>query len=169
MRKLYEIRNDILAAIEAIIWGDDPECPAPDAVALEELEIETEEKLVNCFWAINKLSAEVAEADVVIKSAQDYKKKRAAAIERIKADMKVTMEVMGMEKVDRPDCRITLGKPRQRAEILDESLIPEEYIKIEKKPIKTDILNALKNGLEIPGCKIGFGEPSLSFPKIKGE
>lgn len=169
MRKLHEIRSDILCAIENMVWGDATDNPPPDALTLEELEIEAEEKLVNCSWAIARLEAEQAEADIIIKNAQAYKSLRTKAIDRIEADMKITMEVMGIDKINRPDARITLGKARERVEILDEKLIPQEFLRIKTEPAKTDILKALQSGKEIPGTALGFGERSLLYPKLKGE
>lgn len=170
MRKLYEIRSDIISAIERMLSETiDPTEDQASGPSLEELEIEAEEKLVNCAWAIAKLEAESAEADIIIKNAQAYKAARTKAIDRIEADMKITMEVTGIEKIDRPDCRVTLGSAREKADVFDESLLPDEYIRIKKEPAKTDILNALKLGKEIPGARIGYGERSLRYPKIKGE
>jgi len=168
MRKLHEIRSDILFAVEKMILEALGETPI-DGLSLEELEIEAEEKIANCSWVVARLEAEAAEADIVIKNAQAYKAARTKSIERIEADIKVTMEVMGLDKIDRPDCRVTLGSARERAEILDENLLPDEYMRIKKEPAKTDILNALKAGKEIPGAKIGYGERSLRYLKLKGE
>lgn len=166
MRKLYEIRNDIWAAVEYMIFGEEMEETPPP---IEDIEIEATEKIRNCVWAINRLSAEEAEADLVIKQAQAYKKKRTEAIARIKDDIKLTMEVMGLDKIDEPDCKASLGKPKPVVEILDKSIIPDEYMRIKSEPNKTEILTALKNGVTIEGVKLGLGQPSLTIPKIKGE
>jgi len=168
MRKLHEIRADIISAIDQMLL-DPVEAEEITGPTLEELDIEAEEKIVNCAWAIARLEAEAAEADIIIKNAQAYKAARNKAIERIEADIKVTMEVMGLDKIDRPDCRVTLGSAREKADVFDETLLPDEYVRIKREPAKTDILNALKLGREIPGAKIGYGERSLQYPKIKGE
>lgn len=166
MRKLHEIRGDILSAIERML---DPEMIEATEHDLESLDIEAEEKIVNCSWAITRLEAEAAEADVIIKNAQAYKAARIKAVERIEADIKITMEVMGVEKIDRPDCRVTLGSSREKADVFDEGLLPEEYVRVKREPAKTDILAALKLGVEIPGARLGYGERSLRYPKLKGE
>ena len=167
MRKLYEIRDDIQKAIDYMIYGDE----AP-ATPLEDLEIEAAEKIKNCFHVVNHLEAEMAEADIIIKNAQEYKKARAAAIERIEADIKITMEVMGLKKIDEPDCRITIQPGRERVEILDASKIPVCFLRIipeTKEPDKVNILKALKAGEAVDGAQIGIGDPILKYPKLKGE
>lgn len=167
MRRLYEIRDDIQKAIDYMIYGEE----AP-ATPLEDLEIEATEKIKNCFHVVNHLEAEMAEADIIIKNAQEYKKTRAAAIERIEADIKVTMEVMGLKKIDEPDCRVTIQTGRERVEIVDARIIPDIYCKIipeTKEPDKVNILKALKNGETIVGVKLAIGDPILKYPKIKGE
>ncbi len=167
MRKLYEIRDDIQKAIDYMIYGDE----AP-ATPLEDLEIEAAEKIKNCFHVVNHLEAEMAEADIIIKNAQEYKKARAAAIERIEADIKITMEVMGLKKIDEPDCRITIQPGRERVEILDASKIPVCFLRIipeTKEPDKVNILKALKAGEAVDGVQISIGDPILKYPKLKGE
>lgn len=167
MRKLYEIRDDIQKAIDYMIYGDE----AP-ATPLEDLEIEAAEKIKNCFHVVNHLEAEMAEADIIIKNAQEYKKARAAAIERIEADIKITMEVMGLKKIDEPDCRITIQPGRERVEILDASKIPVCFLRIipeTKEPDKINILKALKAGEAVDGAQISIGDPILKYPKLKGE
>ena len=167
MRKLYEIRDDIQKAIDYMIYGDE----AP-ATPLEDLEIEAAEKIKACFHIVHHLEAEMAEADIIIKNAQEYKKARAAAIERIEADIKITMEVMGLTKIDEPDCRITIQPGRERVEILDASKIPVCFLRIipeTKEPDKVNILKALKAGEAVDGVQISIGDPILKYPKLKGE
>lgn len=167
MRKLYEIRDDIQKAIDFMIYGEE----AP-ATPLEDLEVEAIEKIRNCFHVVNHLEAEIAEADLIIKNAQEYKKARQTAIERIEADVKITMEVMGLKKIDEPDCRITIQPGREKVEILDAGKIPVCYMRIipeTKEPDKVNILKALKAGEKIDGVQIGIGDPILKYPKIKGE
>jgi len=167
MRKLYEIRDDIQRAVNYMIYGDEA-----GHTPLEDLEIEAAEKIKACFHIVHHLEAEMAEADIIIKNAQDYKKKRLEAIERIEADIKITMEVMGLKKIDEPDCRITIQPGRERVEILDASKIPVCFLKIipeTKEPDKVTMLKALKNGESIDGVKLTVGDPILKYPKIKGE
>lgn len=167
MRKLYEIRDDIQKAIDFMIYGDE----AP-ATPLEDLEIEATEKIKACFHIVHHLEAEMAEADAIIKNAQEYKKARAAAVERIEADIKITMEVMGLKKIDEPDCRVTIQPGRERVEILDASKIPVCFLRIipeTKEPDKVNILKALKAGEAVDGAQIGIGDPILKYPKLKGE
>jgi len=169
MRRMFEIRADLAAAIDYMVYGDEVEKPPID---LEDIEIEAEEKIKACFHAINRLSAEAAEADVIINQAQAYKKKRLNAIERIENDMRFTMEMMGLEKIDEPDCRVTLIAPKDVCQITDESKIPVDYVRIvpeSKTPDKVKILAALKAGTEIPGATLGLGKYGLKYTKIKGE
>lgn len=168
MRKLREIRSDIMESIESIMLGEE----LPLGLNLEELDIEAEEKLVNCSYAISKLQAEIAEADLVIKTAAEYKAARAKAVDRITQDMKMTMEVMCIDKIDRPDCRITLGKARDTCNIVNTALIPKQYMKqipASEQPIKADLLRDLKAGIAIPGVEKGSSERGLTYPKLKGE
>lgn len=140
--------------------------------ALDDISIEAEDKLAACFHVINKLQSEAAEADTIINNATTYKKQKLAAIEKLEDDMKLMMEFMSIQKVDRPDCRITLTKPREVVQVIDESKIPADFLRIvpeTKAPDKKAILEALKAGKEIAGCSLGLGNPGLKYPKLKGE
>jgi hypothetical protein len=79
---------------------------------------------------------------------------------------------MGIDKINTPDCRVTLGAPSPKVEVLDEKQIPAEYMRVipeTRAPDKAGLLKLLKTGVTIAGVKLGFGEPRLTYPKIKGE
>lgn len=50
-------------------------------------------------------------------------------------------------------------------DVLDEKLIPDAYVKIERKPSKTDIKKAIQDGLEVPGAKLATDKVKFEVRK----
>lgn len=168
MRALYKIRNDIQDSIDYIINPDDYEEPP---LPLDELEIEAKEKVKNCFWAINKLRAEVLEAKPMLETIKSYIKSREDAVDRIEDDIRFTMEVLLLEKIDDPDCKIKISaKGTEMVKITNEDVIPKDFKvhvpeswKVDKNLIK----KAYKEGKTVDGVKIVEGKRRLTYPKPK--
>lgn len=75
-------------------------------------------------------------------------------IKRIRDYAKSCIETMGVKKITTPVGNMTLRKGTSTLKILDESLIPQEYIeKVEVIQIKKDLLkDDLKNGVIVDGA-----------------
>lgn len=66
------------------------------------------------------------------------------------------MEQSGVKKVE--GNTYTLSRRCTKVcKVVDEAIIPDEWWNVTetRKPAKTDILNAMKSGTEVPGCTIG--------------
>ena len=168
MRALYKIRDDIQTSIDYIVNPEDYEEPP---LPLDELEIEAKEKIKNCFWAINKLRGEVLGAKPMLEAMKAYIKSREDAVAKIEDDIRFTMEVMLLEKIDDPDCKIKISaKGVESVQITDENVIPKtfkvhvpESWKIDKNLIK----KAFKEGKTVDGVKLVEGKRRLTYPKPK--
>lgn len=70
------------------------------------------------------------------------------------------MNACGIKKIECPAFTIAVQNNPQSVEILDESLIPAEYIRTSEPkppvatPDKKQILSALKSGVDVSGCAI---------------
>lgn len=76
------------------------------------------------------------------------------------------MSIHGKEEYTGEFCKIKKRKPSQVVEILDEKLIPIDFIKIpEVKPMimKAEISKAIKNGELVEGAKLVDGKISLTY------
>lgn len=79
--------------------------------------------------------------DEEIKRLQDYKKITKNKIDRYKEYVKTNMDLLGIEKISTDLGVISIAKSPISVEILDESIIPDEYkevvtsIKVDKKKI----------------------------------
>lgn len=110
------------------------------------------------------------EADAeALKAAEARIAARRKAIENraewLKEYLRSNMERCGISKIECPEFVVTLGKPRDVCEIVNEDELPELYVKTKTTttPDKTLILKAMKDGYEVPGARIGKGKPSLTI------
>lgn len=65
----------------------------------------------------------------------------------IKSYLQSEMEKMNLRKIRTPLFSFNIQKNAPSLKIIDESKIPEDYFKIERKLIKSDVKEAVKNGL----------------------
>lgn len=82
--------------------------------------------------------------------------------EHMKAHYIAVAKAHGLKKIEGNTYTMSV-RATKVCYILDESLVPDEWCKIktERKPVKKDILFALKQGTVIPGCSIGTSESLL--------
>ena len=64
--------------------------------------------------------------------------------------------------VRRPLATLVVSKGRPRL-VLDEDFNAQGYMKVETKPMKAEIAEALKSGIELPGAKLVDSEPVFSI------
>lgn len=156
-----------MLAVDSIINPVEGAEPPPQ---LEDLEIEASEKIKNCIWASNKLQGEILAAKTALETAQAYIASRKKAVEKIEQDIRLTMEVMLLDKIDDPDCKVSLGVASKVVEIVDEEKISTMYkteVPATWKVDKTALKKALLDGREMSGAKIVDGKRRLNYAKPK--
>ena len=123
--------------------------------ALEVKEKEFTEKAVAVATVYRKFDNEISLYESEIKRLQDYKKRLENCCDRVKANLSTACERLGIEKIDGLYANISF-RSSESVEIDDITLIPKEYLveKVEVKPDKTAIKNALNGGVEIQGAHI---------------
>ncbi len=72
----------------------------------------------------------------------------------IKEYLEIQLKNMGVDKVKTPLFTVAIQNNPQSVDIVDENLIPEDFIQYKKSISRRDILKALKEGKEIPGATI---------------
>jgi len=83
-------------------------------------------------------------------------------IDRITEILGEIMDAMGSEKVTLPIATVTRTKPRAKVEILDESEIPSQLMRVKSSPDLTAIKAQLDAGENVPGAIITQGQPGIS-------
>ena len=92
-------------------------------------------------------------------------------VERMKANLKFSMESMEMEEIRGEMFRYKLGKPKDKLVITNRDEIPVEYTK-EVTTIQVDmelVEKAIAEGKTVPGVKIETTSSLLSYANTKGK
>ena len=127
MSKLYDLTRQLIELSEL---ANNPDVP-PEALAdtLEALEGEFEAKAVSICHVLLNTDGDVTAIDAEIKRLQDRKKFKIAGKERLKAYLRDNMQRLDITKLSSPLFTITLRKPTKAVNIIDESLIAENFAK----------------------------------------
>ena len=161
MTTLYELSAQYLALAE---MADDPDLP-PEVLAdsLEGLDGLLETKAQALLQVTAGWEGDMGAIDNEIKRLQARKSVIQNRVNNLRDYLRWNMEQTGISKISCALFQITLVQGRPMVVVENESLIPESYIKttVTKAPIKADILKALKDGEDVPGCLLGSSKPSL--------
>lgn len=150
--KLYEINARMRAWAEKIA-DQDGEVTPEDMEEIQQIEADFTEKaegyavIINeQEEPINKLSAEI---ERLKKRLEQYKKTK----EWLKKCLASAMIEKGKEKVKTEKYLISFRKSKS-VKFEDENLVPDEFCKIERKPMKDEIKKAIESGNTVDGCYI---------------
>lgn len=146
MPSLYKIEQEIMECLD-LETGE-----ILDAERLNALEMEWQEKVESVALWIKNLSADAIAYKAEKEAFADREK---AALKKIESLKNWLAGALGGQKFSTWRCAVTFRKS-EAVEIEDESMIPQFLIneKVTYSPDKTAIKAALKEGQEIPGCKL---------------
>ena len=145
---LYEINEQIQKAIEL---GFDPETgEILDESALEQLQLDRDEKIENICLFIKDLKAEAAALDAEKKNLDAR-----ASVAKKKSDSlsRYLQAMLDGEKFKTARCSISYRKT-SAVIVDDENELPELCIRIRKEPNKTAIKDYINAGVSVPGAHI---------------
>ena len=149
---LYELSADLMSL-------NDIEDVEDVEVIREIIEQQIQTKSTGIIAAVRNLESNIAAIDTEIKRLQELKKIKQNNISRLKEYTKESMEDRGVKKLETSLGNISIRKTPPSVNVLDENLIPLEYIET-KQVMSIDkklILGDLKDGLVIPGVEIKQG------------
>lgn len=116
----------------------------------------------------------------LVSAAQDAKFTAAAVADRIgelhqrksrferrnEAMRSIILELLqksGVPRVQLPEATVSVGKGRDRVEIVDETRLPKWALRVVKSPDKTAIKERLDAGKKVPGAVIAAGGETLTL------
>lgn len=153
--KLYELTRDFLGVEN--LEGVDAQTQNE---ILNAIKVEIENKGDGIIKFIRNEEASLKVIDEEIKRLQALKKSKNAKIRNMKSYLMHCMRLMGMKKIEGNLGRISIRKNPASLEILDGTIIPQEYM-IKEVIINLDkarVKEMLKNGETVPGCALVQGE-----------
>ena len=156
MTALFDIAREYREAADKLADLDLP----PEAIedTLESLSGDLEVKATNTAFVIRNLEASAA----AIKEAEAQMAARRKAIEsraaRVRDYLLANMMVAGIQKIECPFFRLAVRDNPPAVEVYEPGLVPSEYMRRPEPPPatpdKTAIKEAMKAGIEVPGCKL---------------
>jgi hypothetical protein len=159
MSSLRELSTDLRAIND---MANDPDI-APEMLidTIEGLEGMFEEKAIRVVHVVANNESDISEIDEEIKRLQGKKKIMVNAKDRLKEYLRFNMEASGVTKITSPLFNITLAKGSDSVQIDDETLLPDDYVKMAIIPDKTLIGKAIKDGYNVPGASLSTGNASI--------
>lgn len=123
-----------------------------DIEKLEALTMERDAKIENVALWIKNLEADIKALDEQEKA---FKERKAKAKNKAESLKKYLTSALDGQKFSTSKCVVSFRKST-KVNVLDESIIPTEYMteKVTREPNKTAIGDAIKTGMEIPGCEL---------------
>lgn len=124
------------------------------AAAMDGVDAALEEKLESTAKVIRNLEAEADGLEAEEKRLKARKMAVKNRIADIKGYVQQNLEAMGKDKVTSGIFKWSIQANAPSVNILDESLIPDDYWKIERKPMKTEIKKAIEAGELTEGVEL---------------
>lgn len=151
------IRERLLAADPSL--ANDPDCL-----------LDTLEGIANLHECITEMlwSALMAEeyAEATANKLTDLKNRKAAFLRRaqtLRAGALTIMADHDIRKIERPELTASITRTAPAPIIINENLIPDRLMRIERKPNLTAIKKELVNGADVPGAELSNGGETLTI------
>ena len=160
MTALFDIAREYREAADKLADLDLP--PETIEDTLESLSGDLEVKATNTAFVIRNLEASAA----AIKEAEAQMAARRKAIEnraaRVRDYLLANMMVAGIQKIECPFFKLSVRDNPPAVEVYEPGLVPGEYMRQPEppppSPDKTAIKEAMKAGVDVPGCKLTVGK-----------
>ena len=143
---LYQLNEQIQKAIEL---GFDPETgEILDETALEQLQMDRDEKIENICLYIKDL---YAEADAIYNERRALEEREKASEKKADSLSRYLQVMLNGQKFKTAKCAVSYRKT-QAVQIVDEDALPEDFVIVYTSPRKMAIKEALKAGNAVPGA-----------------
>lgn len=141
----------------------------PELAEDDELRADTIEGETDAYRVLGKIVAIERDANTMLLAIGERAKDLAARKDRytrrkdaMRALLLRLLKAADLNKVSLPEATVSVGKGRAGVEIVDESLLPDNVVKMKREPDKTAIKAALDAGEDVPGAMLREGQPSVT-------
>lgn len=154
--KLYEIKDELVQTLEALLEAGDDELAKENCIEMFEfLKEELKNKSDSVLKYLRNLTLEKESVENELDRLEKLKKSKDSKIKRLKDYMVNIMIQLDKKKIETDIGSYGLRKST-KVDIIDENLIPEEFIKIktEKSIDKLGIADYIRSHGELAGARI---------------
>ena len=164
MSRLYEITGQF-KELAALAENADEDMASAIHDTMQGIEAEFNDKALAVSHVILNFNSDIAALDVEIDRLTDRKRVIANRQKEIKEYLRKNMDAAGITKISCPLFSITLAKGRESVVVDDESVIPDDLmrVKTDMSPDKTAIAALLKSGGEVPGARLERGQSTIQI------
>lgn len=141
----------------------------PELAEDEDLRADTIEGETDAYRVLGKIVAIERDANSMIAAINERAKELSARKERynrrkdaMRALLLRLLKAADLSKVSLPEATVSVGKGRPGVEIIDETLLPDNVVKLKREPDKTAIKAALDAGQEVPGATLKVGNETIT-------
>jgi hypothetical protein len=152
MKTLYEISETQLAILGDIELNDG-EITTEIQQRIDLLAENFEEKAIAYAYVIKQYEGEESLIDAEIKRLQELKKKSAKVSDYLKERISAAMIEFGLTEIKTPTLKLSFRKS-ESVEVVNESLLAQQYFNYKPTIDKTAIKTAIKAGEEVAGARI---------------
>lgn len=145
---------DVLNSMEDI----DQQIIADSMAALDD---QLESKVISCAKYLKGIEADataIKEAEQRMATRRRVLENRISSFKEYIRSAMVSCELMAVKDVELP---VKLTKPQKVVVIEEESALSDKFVRLERKPLKTEIKNALKAGQLVAGAHLEDGQYGL--------
>ena len=151
---IYQIEQNYNQLAEELMENGGELTPSlEEALAITEEQLQN--KSVAYSFVIKQMDADIDIIDAEIKRLQALKKQREKASEYLKERIKHAMDTFSIEEIKTPLVKINFRKS-ESVEVDDVNQLPSLYkvVKVTEQADKAAIKAALKDGVDVTGCRI---------------
>lgn len=152
MKTLFEITQEVIELASLLEEGEfTPELEQQLAITRDELENKAE----NYVKVIRQVEGDISVIDAEIKRLQAIKEGKSKVVNRMKEALSTAMTAFKVDKIETALMKLFFRKS-ESVEILDESLVPEQYklSRVVVNPDKILIKKLIKSGESVPGAEV---------------
>lgn len=161
MTALHELTGEFLGLQNLVEMGELTQLEIADT--LEGITASIEDKAKSIGFIATNIDADIAALESEIDRLSARKKVMVNKKESLTDYLRFNMESSGIKSIKCPFFNITHVDGQDIVTIIDENLIPDDYVNVKTSvsPDKNAIKKALKDGAEIPGCRLDKGKSSI--------
>lgn len=154
MASLYELDQAVLTLLDnGLVFDEETGEILWDEDNFNQLEIERNDKLESVALYIKSLEADAAAIRAEERALAERRSIKEKKVERLRGYLSYSMQSFGDTKLETPRVALSFRKS-QVVEIEDESLIPQNLMKVKATPDKAAIKKAIKAGETVEGATL---------------
>lgn len=155
---LYQLRSEYQMLAQKLADMDFDAKTVADTIEASGIMDSIAEKGQNIIMVSRSFEAHLEAIDGEIKRLQALKKQRQNAADKLKEYLLSNMQEAGIDRIEGPLITISIRNNPESVDVFDAAQIPQEFMRQPETPPpapdKTAIKAAIKEGKDVPGCRL---------------